>query len=145
MDVWVDLLDGMLGLKVFGAEYLYQYVCGARYALTGQSRPGQTGHSDFEVREGKSHGFFVLIYVSEERSLFVFLAWHTYVNYPMSKKKKISKLLQMDDVETFQFSVFDGHEYWQHVNCGLRGHCWQRCHTHLILASYGLKDVVAVA
>lgn len=73
----------------------------------------QTVHNDFEVPESQSLACFVLGFRSEEISLLVFLALHTFLDYPMSRKRKIAKLIEMEKVEISQSSVFVSHGYLQ--------------------------------
>lgn len=70
---------------------------------------------------------------------------HTYVNYPVQEKKKLSNLLQTKEVEISQFSVFLGNGYLQHAIYDWRGYHGLRSRTYLIPAGYNLKDAVAFA
>lgn len=51
-------------------------------------------------------------------SLLVCPALHMYIRYPMNKEKKILKLLQVDAVESPQFSFFVGQGDMQHAGYG---------------------------
>lgn len=60
MDEWAGLLSPSLRLDVFGGDDHYLQIADKRYLFTGQNCPDQTGQNDFEVREGKALGCFVL-------------------------------------------------------------------------------------
>lgn len=62
----------------------------------------------------------------------------------MSKKKKISNLLQMEKVKIIQFFVLDGHGYLQNEGVGACGHEGLRSHDYSIAISSHLKDTVAL-
>lgn len=97
LDLWVGLLCGLLSLDVFGGKDLYLLVTAGSYLLTGQNCSDQTKEDEFEVWDGKSPAC-LLVPWSEVISLLVCLASHTYENYPMSEKKNLSKVLQMEEV-----------------------------------------------
>lgn len=78
-------------------------------------------------------------------SLLVCLTSHTYKNYPMSKNKKILRLVQKEEVESPAFSVLVSLRYSQHEGCCWRGHHGLLCRNYLILPSYDLKDAVVLA
>lgn len=60
IDISVGLLSTSIGLRELGGEVFCLLVAGAWYLFTGQSCPEQTDHNDFEVREYKNPGYFVL-------------------------------------------------------------------------------------
>lgn len=103
------------------------------------------GHNDFEVWKGVSSGCLVFFHVSEAMYLLVSSTLPTYMNYPMSEKKKCSKLLQMEEVGILLFSVCVGHWFLQPTGFSLRDHHGRRYFTHLIPASNEQKDTVAFA
>lgn len=73
-----------LHLAEAGGEKHYLPVTGDRYLLTGRTCPDQARHNNFEVRQGRSTGFFVITTWSEGTDLLLFPALHTYVFYQIS-------------------------------------------------------------
>lgn len=102
------MIGDPFGSHGFCREELYLQVYGVCYILTSQNCPVQMGDK-FEVREGRSPVLFVLVFGSEVIHLLVCPASLTYVNYPMSDKKKSSKLMQMAKGEVSLFSVCVSH------------------------------------
>lgn len=66
-----------------------------------------------------------------------------YVDYLMSKNKKRLNLFQIEEVETFRFSIFVGHMYLQNAGCGWHGQHALSYHNYVIPVSYNLRDTVA--
>lgn len=56
-------------------------VNGGRYLLVGRDRSDRTGHNNFDIQEGRSPGFIVMIPGSEAIVLLVCLVLHTYVHF----------------------------------------------------------------
>lgn len=76
-----------------------------------------TKHNNFEVGEGCSPRFFVLVSGTEYISLVVYPASQMYVHYEM-ERGKLAELLCVDELSTTSFSVLVSHKYLQH---GRRG------------------------
>lgn len=81
------MLDTMLDLKIVESENHYLPVTGGRCLLTGRACPAQTEHNGFEVREGQSPKFFVLISWSEAICLLVFCTEHYCAQSDVCTKK----------------------------------------------------------
>lgn len=100
------MIGAKMDLESARDEHLHLPVAGSRNLLTGPSCSDRTGHSDFEVLEGRSTGFFVLVSVTEPISLLLFPASHTYMHYAMAHKKKLVELLHVEDVRISAFLYF---------------------------------------
>lgn len=123
LDAWLRKLGAIFTLDSSADEELYLPVTGARHLLTGHGCPDQIGHTDLEVQEVRSPGFFTPVSGSEAIYLLVCLASHIYVHYLMSEKKKLVELLCLEGVTILVYSVFLGHGCLQHERCG-----WQNSH-----------------
>lgn len=91
------------------------------YLLTGQDGADYAAQNGFEFWRRERPGYFVLVSGSETISVLVFLALQTYVDYLVSEKKKLSKLLQSEEVDIPQFL------------------------SSLVIAIYSTRDVAVVA
>lgn len=65
MDVWARICSSIIALDIAANEELYLSVTGSRYLLTDLEYPDQTWHKGFEVRNGESPSFLVLVPGSE--------------------------------------------------------------------------------
>lgn len=65
LNVCVGLLDNSPSSDWFGGEDIYIPITSGRYVLSGKNCLDQIGYNDFEVRNGNSPGFVVLISGSE--------------------------------------------------------------------------------
>lgn len=65
LDVRVLRIWALKALNSSGDKMLYVPKIGGRYILTGGDYPDQTGSSRFEIREGRSPRFFVVVSESD--------------------------------------------------------------------------------
>lgn len=65
LGMWAETIGALMSLDKAGDKEYLLPVTGGWYVLTGRDFSNQTGHKNFEVREGRSPGFLVLGYGSE--------------------------------------------------------------------------------
>lgn len=125
------------------ARKTYLPVTGSWYILTGGDCPNQTRYNNFEVREGRSPGYFVLVCGFEVLCLLVCPVWHTSMHQQMASKNKLAEQLCQKEVIIPTYFVFvekrapAAWSMWlaRLSKCTLR--------TYLFLSSSDLKDEVA--
>lgn len=61
LDVWNGIIGAIMAWSITGDEELYLPTTGRRYMPAGRNVPDQTRQKDFEVREGRSPGAYVLV------------------------------------------------------------------------------------
>lgn len=115
------------------------------YLLKGRYCQKQTGHIGLEFQEGPGPAFFALVSRSETIYLLACLASHTYVQYPAAEKKKLAKLLHLEEVAFPTYFIFVVHGYLQYGGCDWLGSHSLPCLTYLLLSSYILRGPVALA
>lgn len=92
LSFWLAMILAIKALDISrnGEPYLSQ--TGDLQLWTSCDWPDQTLQSDFEVREGRSPGCFLLVSGSEAICLFFCPARHSYVHDPMAEKGKLADL-----------------------------------------------------
>lgn len=123
-------------------QRFYVLVTGSGYLLTGLDYPDQPRHKDFEVREDRSLGSFLLDSESRGICLLIFPASYTCVHYAMAEKKKRTGLLRLTEVAIPAYSIFIAHWYLLHGECFWLGSQTVCYHTRLIQFRYDLKTAV---
>lgn len=139
LEVQVEITGAIKSLNIARNEELYLHETAGRYLLTDPKYQDQTGHDEFETREGQSPGFFEPACQSEALIFLDCPAFDTYVNYTVAKEKKFAEILRLEDVTIPTYAVFVGHGYAQHGGCGGRGSHIVPCYTYLIHSTYYLK------
>lgn len=99
------MIAATIDLGTAGIEYLYQPVPGARHLFTILDYPYQTRRNGFEARENWNPELFVSVSGFGPIPLLVFCISHTYLHYPMAKKRKCAELLRLEEVQIPAFSV----------------------------------------
>lgn len=77
LDVWIGMIGATMNLDTAGDGKLHLRVTASEYHLTGRGCPDQTGHTNFEVWEGRSPGLLVQVAATEPLSLLVYPALYT--------------------------------------------------------------------
>lgn len=111
LEVLAGITGGAKSIESAGDEGLYLPVIFGRYVLAGHVGPYHTGHKDFEVRKGRSPGFFALVPGSALISRLVRSALCTYLHFSIAEIKKLAELFCLEEVRIPAFNIFVVHEY----------------------------------
>lgn len=87
-----------MALGIAGSEELYLPATGGRNYLAGRDCQDQTRRNEFEVDEGRSPVFFMLLYGSEAVCILVSSKPHIYVHYAMAERKTFTELIRLEEV-----------------------------------------------
>lgn len=114
LGTWIQIIGAILTLHTAEDEELSLPVPAARYLLKSRDCLGQPEHNVFNFRDGRSPGSFVMVSRSEAIYLLICPAWHIHLQYPMSEKMKLAKLLHLEEVRIPVYPVFILHGCLQH-------------------------------
>lgn len=142
LDVYLGMIGSVVALDIARNEELYFSVTGGLYLLTGRNFHNQPEGNSFEVGEGRSPGFFVVVSGYEALCLIVCLVSRIYLHYLKAEKKKLADLLWVGEMALPSYSGVVTHGYLHHGRWGWRGSQSLNYHTSRIRSSYGQKDVV---
>lgn len=143
--MWVGMIGAVISSDSAGHEKLLLPVTGGRYVLNGLDCQDQAGQNDFEDRESRTPGSFILVSGSEALFLLVCPALHTYTHYPISEKKNFAELMSLEELAILVYYVLVEHRYLQRGVCGWRGFHHLSDHIYFMSLSCNLKEEVAIA
>lgn len=81
---------------------------GVGYLLTGKGFPMDNRHKDFEFEKDNHHAFLLLVTGPEATMIWKGHSLYCCIDYPTNQKKKLSKVLKMEEVASPAFSAFVG-------------------------------------
>lgn len=102
----LKMLDFMMDLDSAAEKNLHLSSTDRWYLLLGRDCPDLTEHYAFEVREGRSPGFFILVYGAEAICVLVCSALHAFALYWLYVKKELAELLRLEEVTILMYSCF---------------------------------------
>ena len=145
MDVYLGQLALLVGCYKLNNINLFFPTTGGRFLYTGPYSPAQDGHNDFDHREGKGPGFFVMVTGNEGSSLWVADGSHNISQHAPHRRKKIARTLRMHLIKIPPNSVFIAHGWLQHAGAAWSGSGNLRYHMYLIPEGHDLRDGIAYA
>lgn len=86
-----------------------------RDLLTRKGSPEQTVDNGLEYEQDRNRGYFLLLTGPEAMKIWAYQGLHCYVDSLMKEKKKLGKVLNIEEVAIPAFSVFIGNGCVQHA------------------------------
>lgn len=143
LDVWIGMISTTTALYMATNKSRYLQVAGGRYILTGLKYRDHTGPYAFEVRHGRSPGFFLQVSGSKPICLSYCPVLHKYVYYLNAEKKVLAELFRLEKEAILPNSHSETYGYLQHRGCGRGAFHSPSYHDHLISWSCDQKDAVS--
>lgn len=115
-DTWVGSIVAAMRLEQPFAQRLFMPQAGAWFLITANDCPPQSGHNDFDHHRVKNRRNFVIVKTWEEFTIWVVPGSHNHMFYSDVDKRKLSKIIKMEEIRLSRESVIFGCGSVQHGN-----------------------------